>query len=153
MSFRGNYTLSVDAKGRMAVPKKFRDVVAVESHNQIVLTIDVSKKCLSLYMEPEFSEKESQIMSLKGAIQNPLVRDLQRVFVGLAHTLELDGQGRFLVPKSIQKFFPLEKSMVLVGQMSRFEIWRESDWEAFLEETFANSDQNETTEALDDFVL
>ncbi|WP_130536910.1 division/cell wall cluster transcriptional repressor MraZ [Thiomicrorhabdus indica] len=153
MSFRGNYALSVDAKGRMAIPKKFRDVVAVESNNAIVLTIDVSKKCLSLYLEPEFSEKEEQIMNLKGAVQNPIVRDLQRVFVGLAHTLELDGQGRFLVPKSIQKFFPLEKSMVLVGQMSRFEIWRETDWDAFLAEAFAEESGNETTEALDDLVL
>lgn len=137
----------------MAIPKKFRDVVAVESDNAIVLTIDVSKKCLSLYLEPEFSQKEAQIMGLKGAVQNPLVRDLQRVFVGLAHTLDLDGQGRFLVPKSIQKFFPLEKSMVLVGQMSRFEIWRESDWDAFLEEAFAEQSQGETTEVLDDLVL
>lgn len=104
-------------------------------------------------MEPEFREKEAQIMSLKGAIQNPVVRDLQRLFVGLAHTLDLDGQGRFLVPKSIQKFFPLEKSMVLVGQMSRFEIWRETDWDAFLEASFAEDASSETSEALDDLIL
>ena len=153
MSFRGSYALAVDAKGRIAVPKKFRDIIAVESNNSIVLTIDVSKKCLSLYMEPEFTEKEAQIMSLKGAVQNPVVRDLQRIFVGLAHTLELDAQGRFLVPKSIQKFFELEKSMVLVGQMSRFEIWRESDWDAFLEEAFNADSTSETTEVLDDLIL
>lgn len=125
----------------------------MESANTVVVTVDISKKCLCLYMEPEFSKKEDDIMSLKGAVQNKTVRDLQRVFVGLAHTLELDGQGRILIPKSIQSKFPLEKSMVLVGQKTRFEIWRETDWDAFLDEAFDGEADAETTEALDELVL
>ena len=170
MSFRGNYPVSVDAKGRLAIAKKFRDLitaqilrpdpVVVEESNdskeqktEVVVTVDISRECLCLYMEQEFIEKENAIMSLKGATQNKTIRDLQRLFVGLAHTIEVDKQGRILIPKTIQQYFELEKNMVLVGQKTRIEIWRESDWNAFLDDAFADEGDSETNEALNDLIL
>lgn len=126
--FRGVNTLSLDSKGRMAIPTKYRDQLARACNGQMVLTINAldSDNCLLLYPLPEWEEIERKIMKLSSF--NKQTRRLQRLFVGYAAECEMDGNGRILLPPSLRDFSGLNKEVVLVGQGNKFEIWDDGMW-------------------------
>jgi MraZ protein len=136
--FRGVNNLNLDAKGRMAIPARYRDRLLESCGGRLIFTIDVDR-CLLLYPLTEWEQIEKALMSRPN--MNPQVRRLQRLIVGHATDVEIDGQGRVLVPPSLREYAALEKHAVLVGQGNKFELWDEDAWarqrDSWLEEEMA----------------
>ncbi|MGK2913062.1 MAG: division/cell wall cluster transcriptional repressor MraZ [Porticoccaceae bacterium] len=124
--FRGSSEISMDAKGRIAVPARYRDALMVGCNGRLVVTIDIQDKCLLIYPEPEWESVERQIAALPTL--NPNTRRLQRLLIGHARELELDSSGRVLIPPELRSHAELEKTLMLVGQGHRLELWAEKNW-------------------------
>ena len=123
--FRGVNALTLDSKGRMAIPTRYREQLARVCGGQMVLTVD-RDHCLLLYPQPEWEEIERKIMKLSSF--NKQTRKLQRLLVGHATECELDGNGRILLSPPLREFAGLNKGVVLIGQGNKFEIWDENTW-------------------------
>jgi MraZ protein len=126
--FQGAAELSLDAKGRLAVPTRHRDPLATGG-GAIVLTAHPDG-CLLLYPLIAWEPIVSRVQSLSSF--NDQARRWQRLLVGYAEELELDAQGRILISPALRKFAALKKSVTIVGQGSHFEIWDSEAWEAEL---------------------
>ena len=135
--FRGANNLTIDVKGRMVMPTRYRDRLQEMCSGQLVVTVD-KKQCLLIYPLPDWEDIERKIMKLPATY--PEVRVLQQVMVGRATDLELDGHGRLLLPPKLREFAMLNRDAVLVGQGVRFELWDEPRWEA-LNDTWLLSPQ------------
>jgi MraZ protein len=123
--YRGVSTINLDSKGRMAVPTKYRDELTRQCEGQMVVTVD-RDTCLLLYPLPEWEEIERKLVRLPSF--NKQARRLQRLLIGHATECELDGNGRILLPQPLREFAAMEKSVVLIGQGNKFEIWAEERW-------------------------
>lgn len=124
--FRGVNTLSLDAKGRMAMPSKYRDRLLAQCDGQMVVTVDRSDACLLLYPMPEWEDIERKLVRLGNL--NTQARRLQRLLIGHATEVELDANGRILIPPPLREFAKLDKRIALTGQGNKFEIWDEQNW-------------------------
>ncbi|EGL56128.1 MULTISPECIES: division/cell wall cluster transcriptional repressor MraZ [Methylophaga] len=125
-------TFNLDAKGRMAVPAKFRKHLDVCCEGRLVITIDHSDHCLQLYPLPEWEIVEEKLSALPSL--NPQVRRLKRMLLGYATECEMDGNGRILLPAKLREFAGLDKSMVMIGQGNKFELWNEQTWNELMDE-------------------
>ncbi len=125
--FRGVGAVSLDSKGRVVVPARYRDALLALAGGRVVVTADPSQ-CLLLYPLPEWEPIEKRLSGLSGF--NPQIRALQRLLVGHAHELDMDAAGRILLPPMLRQYAGLEKSVVLVGQGSKLEMWNEDRWQA-----------------------
>jgi MraZ protein len=125
--FRGVTHLSLDAKGRLAVPARHRDALLADGGGRLVLTADPSR-CLLVYPLAAWEPIEARLMALSSF--NEKIRSLQRLIVGHADDVELDGSGRILVPPALRAYASLDKHIVLVGQGHRFELWGHAQWQA-----------------------
>ncbi|HVW68680.1 MAG TPA: division/cell wall cluster transcriptional repressor MraZ [Steroidobacteraceae bacterium] len=123
--FRGATKVTLDDKGRMVMPTRYREQITAQCQGKLVVTVD-RDQCLLIYPLPEWEQTERKLMSLPSL--KPQARKLQRLMVGHASDLELDGHGRFLLPPELRKFAQLERHGMLVGQGNRFELWDESRW-------------------------
>jgi MraZ protein len=128
--FRGTTNLSMDAKGRLAVPAKHRDALFAQSSGNVVLTAH-PHGCLLLYPQPAWEPIESKLMSLSSFDKQS--SGLQRLLVGYAEDVLVDAAGRLLVSPTLRDFAVLEKEVMLVGQGSHFEMWNLSAWRKQLE--------------------
>jgi len=123
--FRGTTNLSMDAKGRLAVPAKHRDALLAQAGGSLILTAH-PHGCLLLYPQPAWEPIEAKIMSLSSFDKQS--SSLQRLLVGYVEEFTLDSAGRMLVSPSLREFAKLEKEVMLVGQGSHFEMWNLSAW-------------------------
>ena len=105
--FRGINSATLDAKGRMAVPTRFRESVQVVAESKLVVTIDMREKCLLMYPLPEWEVVQGKLEELSNIGEQ--ARLLQRLLIGHATDLELDGSGRILLPKMLREFAGLKK--------------------------------------------
>lgn len=125
--FRGIAEINLDPKGRLAIPAKYREVLAELCRGQLVATIDIQDACLRIYPLPVWLDIEARLEALPGT--NPGIRRVQRLLLGYASELELDSSGRVLLPPSLRKYAQLDKKLVLVGQGKKFELWSEENWQ------------------------
>jgi MraZ protein len=123
--FRGATKVALDDKGRMVMPTRYREQIAELSQGRLVVTVD-RDQCLLIYPLPEWEQIERKLMSLPSL--HAQARRLQRLMVGHATDLELDGHGRFLVPPELREFAQLGRQGMLIGQGNRFELWDEARW-------------------------
>ncbi|MGL4206073.1 MAG: division/cell wall cluster transcriptional repressor MraZ [Aeromonadaceae bacterium] len=123
---RGAHAITLDPKGRLTLPTKYRDWLREESEGQLICTIDITHPCLLLYPLSEWEEIEKKLKAL--STMDPLERRLQRLLLGHASECELDGNGRFLLPAPLRQHAKLDKQVMLVGQLNKFEIWSDSAW-------------------------
>lgn len=125
--FQGATTLSLDAKGRMAVPARHRDalVAATAASGRLVLTTH-PHRCLLLYPEPAWMPIRDQILAAPSF--DPRSAAAKRVLVGNARDESMDGAGRLLIAPELRDFAALEKQVWLVGMGSHFEIWSDAGW-------------------------
>ncbi len=131
--FRGVTQLSLDAKGRLAIPAKYRSELLSSCEGRLIITLDPSK-CLLVYPQSAWEPIENSLSSLSGF--NPKIRKLQRLLIGNANDVEMDNAGRVLVAPSLRKVAGLTKEVVLVGQGEKFELWDEVQWNEQIEEPF-----------------
>ena len=123
--FRGANRVTLDAKGRMVMPTRYRERLVERCSGRLVVTID-RDQCLLLYPLPDWDEIERKLMRLPTL--NTHARRMQRLMVGHATDLELDGHGRVLLPAELRTFAGLVRDAVLLGQGNRFELWDEVRW-------------------------
>ena len=124
--FRGVQHINMDAKGRLAMPARQREPLLYECNGQLVATIDTQSRCLFIYPLPEWERIERQIQELPAL--KPAVKRFQRLVIGYATDLELDGSGRMLLPAPLREYAQLDKKLVLVGQGKKLELWAEELW-------------------------
>lgn len=124
--FRGVQHINMDAKGRLAMPARQREPLLSQCGGQLVATIDTQSRCLFIYPLPEWERIEAEMQRLPGL--NPQVKRFQRLVMGYATDLELDGSGRVLLPAPLRDYAQLEKKVVLVGQGGKLELWSEDLW-------------------------
>src|SRR3990167_6686792 len=153
LMFRGINSIILDNKGRLSLPARYRDALLVAERTQLVATIDTEETCLLLYPALEWSAIEAKLQNLPSF--NPIVRRIQRLLIGHATDLELDSNGRFLLPNILREYAQLDKKIVLIGQSNKFEIWNEMLWakkrKQWLEEESLG--KNQAPEAMQDFSL
>ena len=133
--FRGANKLTLDAKGRMVIPTRYRDRLQERCGGHLVITVD-KDQCLLIYPLPDWEEIERKLMSLPSFDRE--ARRLQRLMVGHATDLELDAHGRLLLPPNLREFGLLTRKAVLIGQGHRFELWDEARWNERRDEWLAN---------------
>ena len=124
---RGTHAISLDTKGRLAIPTRYRDKFREEADGILVCTVDIFEPCLLLYPLPEWELIEKKLRLLSR--MDPQERRLQRVLLGHASECELDAQGRLLIPSTLRQHAGLEKKIMLAGQLNKFEIWDERRWQ------------------------
>ena len=130
--FRGANNVTLDAKGRLAVPTRYREQLTERSNGRLIATVDRSDRCLLIYSLPEWEEIELKLRRLPTL--NKAVRRLQRLMIGHAADIELDASGRILIPPNLREYAGLAKDAVLVGQGNHFELWDEAHWNERREE-------------------
>ena len=118
----GEYSHSIDAKGRLIIPAKFRDILGED----FVITKGLDG-CLFLYPNNEWSIFEGKLRTLP--LTNKNARTFTRFFLGSAVDGGLDKQGRVLISSALREFAGLEKDVVLVGVLERVEIWNKAKWD------------------------
>jgi MraZ protein len=130
--FSGSYPLTIDDKGRLAIPARYRQELADTSNSQLFITRG-PKDCLEIYPAHEFQKIADQIEAMEDRERADLLNER---LIGSAHEVEIDRQGRVLLPGILRKHARLDGSAVLVGQIRRFELWAEDLWnERFGEDT------------------
>jgi MraZ protein len=127
--FRGANKLTLDSKGRMVMPTRYRERLLERCGGKLVITVD-KDQCLLIYPMPDWEEIERKVMRLPSS--NPRSRKLQRLMVGHATELELDGHGRVLLPPNLREFGALTRDAMLVGQGLHFELWDEVRWNEYM---------------------
>lgn len=119
--FMGEYSHTIDTKGRLIIPSKFRE----ELGETFVVTKGLDG-CLFVFSDEEWRAFEIKLKSLP--LTNKNARQFARFFVAGATPCELDKQGRVLLPATLREFAGLEKDVVLTGMLNRIEIWSKEKW-------------------------
>lgn len=130
--FRGASSVNLDSKGRLAIPTRYRTEILEKNNGQMVCTVDIRQPCLLLYPLNEWEIVEQKLLSLSNF--DPIQRSLQRVMLGYATECELDSVGRILISGPLRQHAKLEKSTMLVGQLNKFEIWSDVEWQAQIQQ-------------------
>ena len=151
--FRGASAINLDTKGRIAIPKRYREPLHAEFNSQIVITVDFQSPCLLLYPFDEWSKIEEKLLQLSDT--RATERAMKRLLLGYAHECELDGNGRILLPPPLRQYANLEKRAMLVGQLNKFELWDETAWQKQIEQSreTIQSEEFADNERLADFSL
>ena len=130
----GEYKHSLDTKGRLAVPAKFREKLGAGA----IITRGLDK-CLFIFGASEWETLVQKLMNL------PLAQANSRAFVRLmlagASDAKVDAQGRILVPDYLRKYAGLKKQAVVTGLYNRMEVWDEEEWQSYKQKTEASSDE------------
>jgi len=149
--FRGISSINLDDKGRLAIPTRYRDELTECCDRQLIVTVAVNDRCkgedgcLWLYPLPEWENLEQTISKLPTL--NKMAGKLRRFLIGNASECEMDGQGRLLLPEKLRSFAKMEKKIILIGQLNKFEIWNEASW-SMKEHEWLESNDNEDLEEL-----
>ena len=123
--FFGETAINLDAKGRLAIPSRYRDAIQEQCQGRLVLTYSAfDSGALWLYPESEWQRVRDEVTRL--STFNSGHRSLQRRLVGSATPVEPDGTGRIQLPLTLRQVTGLEKRVVMMGMGGRFEIWNEA---------------------------
>ncbi len=123
--FRGVFTLTVDAKGRMAIPSKYRQCLVEKEQGDMVITVD-HKNCLLLYPLSEWEIVEEKLRSFSSFDSNS--QAIRSLYMNNASDVRLDAGGRILIPADLREYLLLHNKVVLSGQVNKFELWSENEW-------------------------
>ena len=123
--FRGSSNHTIDTKGRIIIPTRFRDMIKAGGEEGVV--ISRMDECLKAYPYNAWTEIEKKILSL--SVKSDAMRRFRRVFIGGASECTVDKQGRVLIPPTLRTYAKLEKEIVLVGVLDHFEIWSRDKWD------------------------
>ncbi len=138
--FMGEYNHTIDVKGRLIIPAKFRETLG----DKFIVTKGLDG-CLFVYPKSEWSLFEEKLKILP--LINKDARQFTRFFLAGAAACEVDKQGRILLPQVLREFAKLEKEVVLVGVANRVEIWSKINWEQSM--STYNDDMNEIAEKME----
>jgi len=126
--FRGSFDHTLDAKGRLSLPSKFRDVLTGKNDNRIMITnfITNGARCLDVYPLDEWQRLEEKV---RGKQRFGLeVNDFENYYLGRAQECSLDNQWRILIPPTLRKYANLQRDVVLVSAVEKFRVWDQETW-------------------------
>lgn len=126
--FRGINSITIDTKGRLAIPTRYRSILGGEEKVPLVITIDTEENCLLLYTAAQWQVIENNLQKLPSF--NAAARRIQRLLIGHASDVEMDANARVLVPTVLRNYANLEKDVVMIGQGNKFEVWNKELWES-----------------------
>lgn len=151
--FRGEYSLSLDAKGRLAIPSRYRERLVEACGGKLIVTISLLERCLVAYPFAEWQRIEDKLRTLPAL--DSKAQAISHLLIGHATDCDMDSHGRVLLTQSLRDFAGLDKRVKMVGQVDKFELWDESTWNARREELLGQVDklQEEPSEALRALVL
>jgi MraZ protein len=126
--FRGNFEHTIDGKGRLSIPAKFRDVLTGKSNDRLVVTNFVvdGMRCLDVYPIDEWSRLEDEVRKRPKFDRRMLM--FQNYYLGAACECELDAHGRILIPPGLRKYADLKRDVVLVSALEKFRVWDQDVW-------------------------
>jgi MraZ protein len=137
--FQGETAITIDDKGRLAIPTSYRDLVASECGNRLVITYNPFESgSLYLYPQPVWERVRDQVNALPRT--KSVSRTLQLKLVGAATFVEPDGSGRIGIPASHRNAVGIEKKAVLLGMGDKFELWSEQAHHAQIRQTLGDAD-------------
>lgn len=125
---RGASAVNLDNKGRIAIPTRYRDELTDQDEGQLVCTIDLHQPCLLLYPLAEWEIIEKKLSTLSSL--DPQERRVKRLLLGHASECQMDAAGRVLIAPTLRQHANLDKAIMLVGQLNKFEVWSEAAWQA-----------------------
>lgn len=151
--FRGEYSLSLDAKGRLAIPSRYRERLVEACGGKLIVTISLIERCLVAYPFPEWQRIEDKLRVLPTL--DTKAQAISHLLIGHATDCDMDSHGRVLLTQSLRDFAGLDKRVKMLGQVDKFELWDETTWNSRREELLSQVDklQEEPTEALRALVL
>ncbi len=149
--FRGVSNLSLDAKGRIVLPARYRERLLETCQGQLVVTIDTEQPCLLIYPLPEWESIEEKIEALPSF--NPVTRRIQRLLIGHATEVEVNAAGRLLLSGPLREYARLERKVVLIGQGKKFELWDEVLWNERIATWLEDAGDSEMPGALAELTL
>lgn len=138
--FRGTSELHLDSKGRCMLPKRYRPILSNEYKSNLLVTRDPYDACLLLYPIDEWLKIENNLIKLPNL--DSANRKILRMLVGHAQELDMDKNGRILIPSALREFAKIDSSLVLVGQMKKFEVWSRESWEETEKKLYDNSSES-----------
>ncbi len=124
--FRGVNNVNLDAKGRLGIPTRYRELLTNHCNGEMVVTIDTEEKCLLIYPQPEWEGVQRVVEALPSF--KPAARRIQRLLIGHATDIPMDASGRILLTPPLRQYAMLEKKAVLLGQGKKLELWSEDVW-------------------------
>jgi MraZ protein len=126
--FRGPNEVKIDQKGRIVIPSHYRERLYSNNQAIVVLTIDTEAHCLLIYPLLEWEQIEEKLAMLPSF--KPAARRIQRLLLGHATDVEMDSQGRILIPMLLREYAKLSTKgqAILVGQGKKFELWDKVHW-------------------------
>jgi MraZ protein len=125
--FFGQHQHTIDAKGRLSIPGKYREILAQRASGILVVTKD-PEQCLAIVPIEEWRQRAAKIQAIPNSVQ--AVRDYKRFLFSEAADCALDGQGRILIPPELRRYAGLERDVMLVGVDGHMEAWSFARWEA-----------------------
>lgn len=125
--FRGAQQVTMDAKGRIMLPARLRQLLDASGAQDLVVTIDVTEQCLLAYPINAWEKIESALLDLPNL--DSQTRQIQRLILGHATELVPDAQGRVLIPALLNDYAKLSKNVILLGQGNKFELWDSAHWQ------------------------
>lgn len=151
--FRGESSLTIDQKGRVAVPARYRERLMELCAGRLVVTISLLHRCLSVYPFPDWQRIETDLKHLPALDRK--AGAIRHLLIGHAVECEMDSQGRVLLAPSLREFAALDKQVKLVGQGNKFELWNDVAWASRREELLDQAGELlvEPSEALSALVL
>ncbi len=127
-AFSGKYYYTVDPKGRVIIPSPFREIISTNYNTKLYITNDVFDKCLHVYPQEEWSRLEEKVRLLPKTQEE--VKFFMRRVIASAQEVELDKQGRILIPAAHREDAGLNSDIVIVGQIEKIELWDRREWDA-----------------------
>ena len=124
--FRGDIPLSLDPKGRLAIPTRYRDAIQGLSGGVLFVTINLDELCLTAYPAPEWDRIEQALRQRPEF--DPQAENIRRLLIGKVSECEMDSQGRILIPQNLREFAGLDRRVRMVGLAEKFELWDEDHW-------------------------
>ena len=129
--FRGNFEHTIDQKGRLSIPSRFRELLREHYEEKFIVTR--SENCLIAYPEAEWVKLEKRISQLPQLDKN--AKAVMRFLVSSATECPVDKQGRILIPQYLRNHAGLDKEVILAGIINRIEFWKKEKWEQGMKDT------------------
>jgi MraZ protein len=151
--FRGEYSLSLDAKGRLAIPSRYRERLVEVCGGKLIVTISLLERCLVVYPYPRWQRIEDELKDLPALDQQ--AQAINHLLIGHAVDCDMDSNGRLLLSQTLRNFAGLDKHIMMVGQVDKFEFWDEAGWNRRRDELLGGVPQlhEEPSDALRKLVL
>lgn len=136
--FRGQFTYSVDAKGRISIPARLRKNVAPEANDTFIMTQGTSP-CIEVYPMDQWKVIEEKLHALN--IYNPKHARMLRLTLQYAQEDILDSQSRILVPQSLLSYAKIEKDVLILGVLKKIELWNPDIYQKYINESAETYEQ------------